>query len=109
MLRNQNHKGITFVEVFIYLFMIAVLVGGCWQGYLFFMEWRCSKNMNMYNTAIEQFITESREKLTSIDDLKDFVKVEGGVRPHCGICPEEAPYLLEPDERKVRCPYHGVM
>jgi competence protein ComGC len=106
--RGDNRQGITLVEILIYLFVIGVIVGGAYQGWMFFAEWRCNKNMSMLNSTIEQFITESRVKLTSLDDIKDLIKTDNGKFPHCGFCPPNAPYVLEPEERKVSCPYHGI-
>ena len=102
---KSNKLGITLVEIIIYIFIFGVIGGGVYEGYLFFFEWKCNQNIYMMNDAVEQYITESRKPLTSIEDVIPYMK--GKKLPHCDMCPKEAPYLLDPVERKVRCPYHG--
>ncbi len=101
----NNKIGITLVEIIIYLFIVGVLVGGCYQGYLFFYEWKCNKNISTLNNAIEQYITESRKPLNTLEDLEAFIK--GKKIPYCKLCPSGTPYLLEPEEKRVRCAFHG--
>ena len=104
-MNRRNIVGIAFVEFLIYAFILAVIGGGGYQGYLFFYEWKCNKNLAMMNEAIEQYVTESRTPLTSLKDITRYIK--GNKIPHCGMCPSGVEYLLNPVERKARCPYHG--
>lgn len=107
--RLRARAGITLVEILIYLGVLAVLGGASFEGYHFFREWQCNKNMDALNQAVEQYITESRKPLTGLDDLKTYMKGPGGEFPKCVICPGDVRYILEPSERKVRCPYHGLL
>lgn len=104
---RRRRRGITLVEIVIYLGVIGVIGGACYEGYHFFREWQCNKNMDQINQAIEQYITESKKPLTSLDDLKSYLK--GGVAPKCAIVPPGVDYILDPEERKVRCCFHGLL
>lgn len=106
---GAGRSGITLVEILIYLGVLGVLGGGAFEGYHFFREWQCNKNMDGLNQAIEQYVTESRKPLTGLDDLKGYLKGASTEFPKCSICPGEVRYLLDPSERKVRCPFHGLL
>ena len=103
----RRESGITLVEILIYLGVLGILGTAGFEGYHFFREWQCNKNMDQLNQAIEQYITESKKPLTGLDDLKNYVK--GGVMPKCAICPSDVDYLLDTEERKVRCCFHGLL
>lgn len=100
-------RGITLVEILIYLGILAILAGAGYEGFHFFREWQCNKNMDQINQAIEQYITESRKPLRTLDDLKDYMTGQSKEIPHCALCPGDVTYLLDADERKVRCAFHG--
>lgn len=107
-LKIKKTAGITIVEIIIYGGLISVIGFGIYQGIMFFQEWQCRKNMAAINEAVDLFQAQPGAILKSLDDIKPHLKSTKAI-PKCPTVPTKFNYLFLPEEKRVRCAYHGVL
>jgi len=105
---QPGSKAITIVELVIYGGLLFLIGYSIYQGVLFFQEWQCRKNMSAINEAIELHLTSS-STIKSLSDIKGSMKTSGKAIPKCPAIPIKYNYFFNIEERRVRCPYHGVL
>jgi len=104
----KRSAGITIVEIVIYGGFIGLIGFGIYEGILFFQEWQCRKNIASVNEAIDLFQAQPGSTLKSLDDIKPHLK-SSKTLPKCPTVPTKFNYLFIPEEKRVRCAYHGVL